>query len=123
MHITLSPLGRVRFRASIDGSVLGESRTPLFDADRTLSREGATPETILSMSHETSLVVSMVSTVGEASRFTVIERDDRSPIFESYRPHPSQDGPVSVAAAPQAAIWGSTPGSPPAHRYHQDCRR
>jgi hypothetical protein len=104
MNITLKPLGRGRFSATLDGRVLAESRTPLFDAARTLSREGVHPETVLTMRHNSSLIISMVTTVGKASRFSVIERDDRGLTFENYHPRPPQDASRTVVEPSRMAI-------------------
>ncbi|WP_157934167.1 hypothetical protein [Microvirga ossetica] len=112
MFLTLRPLGRGRFSASIDGRVICESRTPLFDAARILYREGIPPETVIAMSHEGSQVVSMVSTVGKAAKLTVIERDDRGLTFETYRPLSPQDASATVAVASQTPFVGSPDAFP-----------
>jgi len=104
MLINLRPLGRGRFAASVDGRVLVESRTPIFDAARVLLHEGFSPQEPLSAAHEGSQVISMTTTIGAASKLTVIERDDRGLTIENYRPHPSQDAPRSVAVASQTAM-------------------
>ncbi|WP_404292405.1 hypothetical protein ACD578_08925 [Microvirga sp. RSM25] len=106
MHITLSPLGRGRFRASIDGRVLAESRTPFFDAARFLLNEGVYPNEILTAFHEGSSVVAMRASIGKAAGLTVIENETRGPYLSIYRAHPSQDAVSHVTGRAQAAIVG-----------------
>lgn len=86
MNITLRPVGRGRFAASVDGRVLCDSRTPFLDAARTLLSEGVSPNEILTASHEGSPVVAMKASVGKAAGLTVIEKDSEGPRFASYRP-------------------------------------
>jgi hypothetical protein len=69
MFLTLRPLGRGRFAASID------SRTPVSSAGRVLLQEGVSPDEPLIALHEGSQIISMTTTVGQAARLTVIERD------------------------------------------------
>jgi len=75
MFLTLRPLGRGRFVASVGGRALCESRTPVFSAGRVLLQEGISPDEPLLAFHEGSEIVSMTTTVGQAARLTIIERD------------------------------------------------
>ncbi len=75
MFLTLRPLGRGCFVASVGGRALCESRTPVFRAGRVLLQEGISPDEPLIAFHEGSQIVSMTTTVGEAAQLTVIERD------------------------------------------------
>jgi hypothetical protein len=75
MFLTLRPLGRGRFAASVDGRVVAEGRTPIFSASRALLQEGVSPDEPLIAFHEGSQIISMTTTVDQAARLTVIERD------------------------------------------------
>jgi hypothetical protein len=75
MFLTLRPLGRGRFAASIDGRVVAEGRTPIFSGARALIQEGVSPDEPLIAFHEGSQIISMNTTIGKAARLTVIERD------------------------------------------------
>lgn len=87
MNITLRPAGRGgRYAALLNGRVLVESRTPIFDAGRVLLSEGVSPDEPLIASHEGSSVISMTTTVGKAAVLTVIEKDSEGPRLAKYRP-------------------------------------
>lgn len=88
MNITVSPAGRGRYHAHLDGRHLCTSDTPFFSAARVLKREGVLPQEPLTMTHEGSVTVCLTSTVGEAAGFRVEETEDRGPRFRPYRPSP-----------------------------------
>jgi hypothetical protein len=90
MNITIRPLGRGRFAASIGQRLLCESKTPLFTATRILQAEGVADNTPITMTHEGSSVVAMQSTVGEAAGKIVHETDREGPKFKRYRLMSSQ---------------------------------
>jgi hypothetical protein len=90
MNITIRPLGRGRFAASLGQRLLCRSKTPLLTAARILQAEGIPDDTPISMTHEGSSVVSMKSTVGKAASLIVEETDARGPKFKTYRPMSSQ---------------------------------
>lgn len=86
--ITTSPLGRGRFRASIEGRYLCDSVSPFLSAARILQREGVPDETPIQSRDEASGVISLTSTVGAASRLTVLENAKEGPRFVPYRALP-----------------------------------
>lgn len=90
MNITIRPLGRGRFAASLGQRLLCESRTPLFTAARILQAEGIPDDTPITMTHEGSSVVAMRSTVGEAADKIVHETEKEGPKFKTYRPMSAQ---------------------------------
>lgn len=65
-----------RYAAVLDGRELVRSRQPFFDAARVLLGEGVPPETQLKARFGSG-AVSMRSTVGEAAKWTVVERSTR----------------------------------------------
>ncbi len=92
MHITIVPVGRGRFAASIEGRTLPDYSTdPFLDAARLLLSEGVSPDEELTMSHQGSTIVSLRSTVGKAAKLTVVE-GDRGTLFAKYRPFPGYSG-------------------------------
>jgi hypothetical protein len=112
MHITLRPLGRGRFRSSIAGRALCESRTPFFDAARTLLSEGVSPNEILTASHEGSPVVAMRASIGKAAGLTVIEKDGEGPRLATYRPMSDQSIVSCRSPSSLAAFVGSPDAIP-----------
>ncbi len=86
MNITIRPLGRGRFAASVGQRLLCKSKTPFFTAARILQAEGLPDDTPITMTHEGSSIVSMRSTVGEATRWIVVETDTQGPTLKPYRP-------------------------------------
>jgi hypothetical protein len=90
MNITIRPLGRGRFAASLGQRLLCESKTPLFTSARILQAEGVPDECPITMTHEGSSVVAMGSTVGEAASKIVHETDSDGPKFKRYRPMSNQ---------------------------------
>ncbi len=78
--ITTSPVGRGRFRASIDGRYLCDSFSPFIASARILQREGVPDETPIQSRDQLSGMISLTSTVGEASRLNVIECDRLEPV-------------------------------------------
>jgi hypothetical protein len=86
MNITIRPLGRGRFAASVGQRLLCESKTPFFTAARILQAEGIPDDTPITMTHEGSSVVSIRSTVGKAASLIVEETDTTGPKLKTYRP-------------------------------------
>ena len=75
------------FKAYLGSRVLCVSRTPFLSAARVLRKEGVPPDTVITMRHAGSPVVSLRSTVGHAAKLTVRE-DHRGARFVPYRPPP-----------------------------------
>ena len=90
MNITIRPLGRGRFAASLGQRLLCQSKTPLLTAARILQAEGVPDDTLISMTHEGSSIVAMRSTIGKAASRIVEETDTRGPKFKTYRPMSAQ---------------------------------
>jgi hypothetical protein len=90
MNITIRPLGRGRFAASLDQRLLCKSKTPLLTAARILQAEGVPDDAPLTMTREGSSIVAMRSTVGKAAGLIVEETDTRGPRFKTYRPMSNQ---------------------------------
>ena len=86
MNITIRPLRRGRFAASVGQRVLCECTTPLLTSARILQAEGIPGNTPITMTHEGSTIISMRSTVRKAARLIVVETDDEGPKFKRYRP-------------------------------------
>jgi hypothetical protein len=86
MNITIRPLGRGRFAASLGQRLLCKSKTPFFTAARILQAEGLPDDTPITMTHEGSSIVSMRSTVGQAASLIVLETDKEGPKLKRYRP-------------------------------------
>jgi hypothetical protein len=74
-----------RFAALLGDRLLVESKTPFFCAARILQREGVPDDTLITMSHAGSSIVSMTSTVGAAAGLNVVDNDFDGPRFISYR--------------------------------------
>ena len=90
MNITIRPLGRGRFAASVGQRLLCKSKTPFFTSARILQTEGIPDETPIRMTHEGSSVVTMRSTIGEAASKIVHETDREGPKLKRYRPMSAQ---------------------------------
>lgn len=88
--------------------ILRASRQPLFDVARALSGEGVPPEAILTTKHAGSSIVATRSTVGEASRWTIEESDNRGPRRRTWRPYPNVT--LGGAGAPENER-GNQPGT------------
>lgn len=86
MNITIRPLGRGRFAASLGQRLLCQSKTPLLSAARILQAEGIPDDTPITMIHEGTSVVSVRSTIGKAASLIVEETNTRGPKFKTYRP-------------------------------------
>jgi hypothetical protein len=84
MNITIRPLGRGRFAASLGQRLLCESKTPFFTSARILQTEGVPDDSPITMIHEGSSTVTMRSTVGEAAGKIVHETDSEGPKFKRY---------------------------------------
>jgi hypothetical protein len=90
MNITIRPLGRGRFAASLGQRLLCESKTPFFTSARILQAEGVPDDTPITMTHEGSSVIAMWSTIGEAAGKVVHETEKEGPKFKRYRPMSNQ---------------------------------
>ncbi len=65
-----------RYAATMpDGRVVARSRQPLFDGARALVALGDPPETMIVARHQGSASIAMRSTVAEAAKWTIEERD------------------------------------------------
>jgi hypothetical protein len=90
MNITIRPLGRGRFAASVGQRLLCESKTPFFTSARILQAEGIPDNTPITMTHEGSSVVALRSTIGEAASKIVHETETAGPKLKRYRPMSNQ---------------------------------
>lgn len=63
------------------------TRQPFFDGARSLLKLGVDPEAVLVASHVGSKIEAMRSTVGEAARWSVTERDRRGISRVQYAPY------------------------------------
>lgn len=87
INITACPLGDGRFFAYLGNRPpCKATSTPFYSAARVLLDEGVSPDTVLTMRHEGSSIVSMRSTIGEAARLTVTEEDKKGLRVRKYRP-------------------------------------
>jgi hypothetical protein len=105
LAIVLHPLPASpgRYAARHGDRVLCRSRQPFFDAGRALLAGGSPPETALEARHTGSDIVAMRSTVGEAAKWTIEERDRGGMRRIPWKPHPraAQDADCSYARAPE----------------------
>ncbi len=90
MNITIRPLGRGRFAASLGQRLLCECATPLLTSARILQAEGVPDNTPITMTHEGSTIVSLRSTVQKAAKLIVVETGELGPKFKPYRPMTSK---------------------------------
>ena len=90
MNITIRPLGRGRFAASLGQRLLCESKTPFFTSARILQAEGISDDTPITMTHEGTFMVATRSTLGEAASRIVHETDKDGPKLKRYRPMSNQ---------------------------------
>jgi hypothetical protein len=77
-----------KFVTSLEGRQLCISRQPLLDGARILLTEGVDPETPLVTRHAGDDYDAMISTVGEAAKWTVREDEKVGPKFDRWRPFP-----------------------------------
>lgn len=82
-----------KFIAMLDGRQLCISREPLFAASRILLAEGMDPGTTIVTRHAASdwhsgEIDAMISTIGEAAKWTVREDEKTSPTLVRWRPFP-----------------------------------
>lgn len=82
------------YAALLGQRVLARSRQPLLDAARGLLAEGMAPETVLVARHAGSSTIAMRSTVGEAAKWTIKERDRGGLRKELWQPHPKAGEPM-----------------------------
>jgi hypothetical protein len=89
---------------------LCRSHQPFLDAARVLLAEGVAPEAVLDARHQGSAIVAMCSTVGEAAKWTIVERDGQGLRREPWHPRPRmprQDGAGTSAGASDFARGGA----------------
>lgn len=84
---SLTSKGQI-YEARLDGEVLCRSLTPFLSAARVLLDARHSPDTVVTMRHEGSPVVSLRSTLGRAAKLTVIDNRHEGPRFAKYRPLP-----------------------------------
>lgn len=97
IEITVTPCqphSRGRFVARLGDRVLVKStRQPLLDAARILLAEGADPAARIVMRHVGADHAALASTVGQAAKLTVVERDHGNrPVLEPWKARPSFAG-------------------------------
>lgn len=87
MNLVIEEVGPAVFSASLDGTHLCQSKTPLLSAARILLKAGEDPDAELTMSRADG-VVAMRTTVGVAAGLVVREPNDGSgsPRFVRYQP-------------------------------------
>lgn len=92
-----------RYAALVGHEELCRSRQPFLDAARVLLAAGHPPETVLTTRHQGSDIVAQRSTIGEAARWTVNERDRGGLRRELWKPHPraAQDADCSGGGVPE----------------------
>jgi hypothetical protein len=79
------------------------TRQPFFDGARALLALGYPPETAIQSRHQGSEVVAMRSTVGEAAKWTIKERDRGGLRKERWQPY---DADSSIPVAPRTGAVG-----------------
>jgi len=84
---SLTTKGQI-YEARLDGVPLCQSLTPLLSAARVLLDAGHAPDTVVTMAHEGSSVVSLRSTLAKAAKLTVVDNQHEGPRFAKYRPLP-----------------------------------
>ena len=85
---SLTTKGQV-YEARLDGVTLCQSLTPFLSAARILLDAGHAPDTVITMTHEGSSVVSLRSTLAKAAKLTVVDNQHEGPRFAKYRPLPA----------------------------------
>ena len=88
-----------RFWPYVDGQRITKrsTRQPFYDGARALAAAGYAPETQLDARHQGSDIVAMRSSLGEAARWTVAERDRNGLRRELWRPSPMGDSSTEGA--------------------------
>jgi hypothetical protein len=95
--LILEPAGPGKFRPLMDGVAISRpTRQPLLDGARALLAQGYPAETIVTTRHAGSATIAMRSTVGEAARWTIKERDRGGLSKERWQPYDA-DSPPPVA--------------------------
>jgi len=84
---SLTSKGQI-YEARLDGEVLCRSLTPFLSAARVLLDADYAPDTVVTMRHQGSSVVSLRSTLKRAAKLTVIDNRHEGPRFAKYRPLP-----------------------------------
>ena len=86
-EIVMIAKGRGRFKACWGDRVLhNNTRQPLLDCARILLAEGVDPLARISTRHDWARYPALASTVGEAAKWTVAERDrGGGPYFELWK--------------------------------------
>lgn len=105
INITIYPKGRGRFTAYLGERPLCKATpTPFYSVARVLLDEGVSPDTVLTMKHKGSSIVSMRYTLGEAARLTVTEEDKKGLRVRTYHPPSSEQGQKGGVSGGYAAI-------------------
>jgi len=87
INIIVRSLGDGHFRPYVGSRPLGRATsTPFYSAARVLLSEGVSPDTVITMQHEGSSIISLRSTIGKAARLTVTEEDRKGLRIKEYRP-------------------------------------
>jgi hypothetical protein len=93
LTITVTPAGRGKFIAHLDGRALcHRTFSPFLAAVRTLAAEGYDPASTIIMRHKGSNTDALSSTIGQAAGLSVRETQTLSPRFERYTLDTEQDG-------------------------------
>jgi len=85
---SLTTKGQI-YEARLDGVTLCQSLTPFLSAARVLLDVGHSPDSIVTMTHEGSSVVSLRSTLAKVAKLTVVDNHHEGPRFAKYRPLPA----------------------------------
>ena len=87
INIIVRSLGDGHFRPYVGSRPLSRATsTPFYSAARVLLSRGVSPDTVITMQHEGSSIISLRSTIGKAARFTVTEEDRKGLRIKEYRP-------------------------------------
>ena len=103
-----------------DGRVLVRSRQPLFDGARRLLAEGVAPDTALTTRRRGSPIIAMRSTVGEAAKWTVAERNRGGLHKERWQPYDAGSSFAVVPEIERAEVTGQDASPEPARPSLQD---
>jgi hypothetical protein len=101
-----------KFIASRDGRQLCVSRQPLLDAPRGLLAEGVDPKMPIVTRHAGADFDAMVSTVGEAAKWTVRENETTSPAFAGHRGQPPMRQNGRPVPDPTSSAHSKLPDGP-----------
>lgn len=99
-----------------DGRILVRSRQPLFDGARKLAALGYDPDILIEARYRHSPIVAMRSTIGEAAKWTIKERDSGGLRKERWQPfmgRPSSPGgpPGADDGLAKDTLWPRVQGA------------